>query len=106
MVNGFKHVTKIYYNDGEVEETELDQFNSISDHSIHFVEFTTSRGRYGYVSGVEIFTDDKGQNMIKPYVRYLKYDLEKKEWTPTNEIAKVFVTRTEDDRGNVFARYD
>ena len=105
MVNAFKHVAMIYYNDGEVEETSLDQFASLSDCSVHFVEFTTSRGRYSYVSGAEPFTNEKGLIVFRPYVHYLRYNVDKKEWEPTNEIAKVFVTRSEDHLGNVLAVY-
>ena len=101
MVNGLKYIGNVCYKDGQVEKVNLDQFAALSDHSIHFVEFNTSRGRYGYVSGVEMVTNEKGENMIRPYVHYLKYDPNKKEWEPTDEVTKVIVSRVEDDHGNV-----
>ena len=58
MVDGVKYYANVYFKDGYVEEIDNQKWAAISDAACHFVEFETSRGMYGYVSGSEVVVGD------------------------------------------------
>lgn len=89
MVTPYKFFCKVYFKDGGLEIIEIRDVNSVTTPTCTFVEFHTKRGLYGYITTVNSYVDENCKMMIRPYVYYLKYDYDNKEWKPTEDVDKV-----------------